>query len=267
MVASSVKSLDPFCRWAMLSRSSVQRFSYNNVISPWPSVRVESQTTGPETESSPAAGLDSASLRHGVSEGTWQEDEDEVLWWRWGEMLRRKEKVKRDVFLTLFDGEWLRVQASSAVGLEKSRPVEETITDNSQNLYIYTYTWENTHGWKNLQRVSAVTQSVWLGQWEHQQSTAPPSGRTPQAPICPYLSRTPPSGSQRSASWSVRRSPPPTCPRWKAHSCWRPGERLLRTPHSCSTWGEEPGQRKGLVKGREQMILRIWIIIGKIFCI
>lgn len=37
-------------------------------------------------------------------------------------------KVKRHV-LTVRDGEWVQVQASSAVGLEKIRPVEETITD------------------------------------------------------------------------------------------------------------------------------------------
>lgn len=37
-------------------------------------------------------------------------------------------KVKRDMF-SLCYGEWVQGQASSAVGLEKIRPVEETITD------------------------------------------------------------------------------------------------------------------------------------------
>lgn len=36
--------------------------------------------------------------------------------------------MKRDV-LSLCDGERVQIQASSAVGLEKIRPVEETITD------------------------------------------------------------------------------------------------------------------------------------------
>lgn len=61
-------------------------------------------------------------------------------------------------------------------------------------------------------------------------------GERRRAPICPYLSKTPPSGSQRSASWRVQLSPPPTCPRWTAHSCWRRDERRPQTPHSCSTW-------------------------------
>lgn len=38
-------------------------------------------------------------------------------------------------------------------------------------------------------------------------------GGTSQDSICPYSSRTPPSGSQRNASWHVPPFPPPTCPR------------------------------------------------------
>lgn len=42
--------------------------------------------------------------------------------------------------LTLCDGEWVQVHAGSAERLEKVKLIEETITDNSQILYIPTYT-------------------------------------------------------------------------------------------------------------------------------
>lgn len=55
---------------------------------------------------------------------------------RWG--AEDKGWVKRDL-------EWVKIQASSAAGLEKTRPVEETITDKEpKSLHIYLYMREYT---------------------------------------------------------------------------------------------------------------------------
>ncbi len=104
------------------------------------------------------------------------------------------------------------------------KPTEQIYT------YLHVYAYRGLEDWHSRQFL--VVMSI-KGAWCSSASSHAAEG---SVSICPCSRKTPPSGSRRSTAWSVRPCPPPTCPRWRARSCWRSAERRQQTPHSCSTW-------------------------------